>query len=356
MRSTVRRLLPVVLAVCLLAGCVGVTHHRSPGELRSDVAATYEDVHAYAATVELQVDGPENRSVTYRVVHRDGATRVTYREPSSLSGTTVLTKGDVTVTYDPETECATYTQSATPPDVLGALVGMLGERTTYDGTDNIDGDDGFAVAYSVDDANVSLVVGGSPAAYRFRDARDGAASAKVWVDPSLDLPVKAESTVNRNGTTARVTLRVRDLTLNPSLDDEQFEVDALTGEHAPEPVSVQSREALAEKTTTPVPSPDVPSGYEFDRGRVLHSDGHESVELVYANGTRRLLVTASAPRREILPAGETVAVDGNRAILAVDGENRTVTWTCVGRTYSVSGTISREAVLAVARSIRCRPV
>lgn len=356
MRSSVRRLLPVVLAVFLLAGCVGVAQDRPPSELRHDVTTTYGNVDSYSATVELHVVGAENRTVTYRVAHRGGETRVTYRSPSPLAGTTVLSTDGTTVLVDPTHDGATYVRSAASSNVLGTLVAMLDEGTTYDGTDRIDGDDGFAVAYSVEGVNASLVVGGDPAAYRFSARRADAGATRVWVDPERDLPVKAVSTTTRNGTTTRVTLRLRNLTLNPSFDDDRFTVDALTGERAPTPVRAESRDALAENATIPVPSPDLPAGYEFAAGDVLRSDGHESVELVYANGTRQVRVTVATPSRKMLPAGETVSVDGATATVAAvdaDGANRTVTWTCSGRTYGVSGPLSQADLLAVARSIGC---
>lgn len=150
------------------------------------------------------------------------------------------------------------------------------------------------------------------------------------------------------------SMRVEDIEFDPAIDDDIFEFEPPENASVTRPGrnidSFESYDALVAGSDTPVPSPQLPAGFEFESG----TNATSGVTLLYTNGTADVFVsrrTTGGVRDE----AEQITRSG-RTYYYIDRRDRgTVQWTCDGVVYAVGGEVDRETVLGVADTVECLP-
>ena len=203
-------------------------------------------------------------------------------------------------------------------------------------------------------------------------------SQRLYVDTEWFLPLRTEASYELNGDRFRTTRVLRNVSINPGLDDSLFSFTPPDNATVGSPLleldtSVyRDRAALAANTTLPVPDPDLPESFSLDSARLttgevrsLNSTTGEvrSLSLTYTNDTAAfsVSVTARTDRFNATPngtnrsLGQPLTVNGQNATYNRFGTTRVVQWSCAGYQYSVSGQgVPRGPVVRVAESVECR--
>lgn len=183
----------------------------------------------------------------------------------------------------------------------------------------------------------------------------------AWLDAETYFPVTIEQSYALENRTVSVRTHFENVTLNPAIPDERFAFDppanaTVETVDLPETETFDSLETMRESVDASVPDPAVPDGYSFEQGRLVdpgtEAGRNTTVTLRYSNGTDSLTVSkieATFP----MSGGENVTVGDREGRLRSYGDATSVTWRCDGWTYSVSGTLDRAEILAVADSVAC---
>lgn len=193
-------------------------------------------------------------------------------------------------------------------------------------------------------------------------------SQRLYVDTEWFLPVRTEASYEVNGNRLRTTRVLRNISINPGLDDSLFTFtppeNATVGSLLPElnRSVYRDRAALAANTTLPVPDPDLPDSFSFDSARL--TDGEvSSLSLTYVNDTAAFSVSVTphadypnaTPNGTFRSVGRNLTVNGQNATYSRFATTRIVRWSCAGYQYSVSGQgVPRDPVVRVAESVECR--
>lgn len=180
----------------------------------------------------------------------------------------------------------------------------------------------------------------------------------LWVDSERYFPLKYHQTWDRPDGSYAVTQTYSNVTFDPGLNDSTFEFDppenvTVNERTYPDVESYDSRAALVEAADVEVPDPDLPDGFSLQGARRI--DGaDESVSLTYGNGSAEVVVTVRNATYDGNGTGEEVDVNGRSGTYSEAGSMRVLTWTCDGRTVSVSGDgLARSSLVRVAESIGC---
>lgn len=191
-------------------------------------------------------------------------------------------------------------------------------------------------------------------------------SQRLYVDTEWFLPVRTEASFEVDGDRFRTTRVLRNVSINPGLDDSLFRFtppdNATVGSPLPElDTSVyRDRAALAANTTLPVPDPDPPESFSLDSARLTTGEVR-SLSLSYLNDTAALSVGVTSrsvfnatPNTTNLSLGRNLTVNGQNATYNRFATTRAVSWSCGGYQYSVSGQgVPRDLVVRVAESVEC---
>ncbi|WP_136716850.1 LolA family protein [Halorientalis salina] len=184
---------------------------------------------------------------------------------------------------------------------------------------------------------------------------------QLWLDTEYFYPVKRQTSWRQNGSRTVITTIHRDVVFNPGLDDALFAFDPPANATVDEEDdhtqwTYGSIAALQAAAPMSVPIPEVPRSYELAVATRTNVPGRvRSVGLKYANATAQLSVSKSNltwydPRTE----SEPVTVGDQQGEFRNLGPEQTVSWTCDGWEYSVSGRgVSKSLLLDVAESVSC---
>ena len=189
---------------------------------------------------------------------------------------------------------------------------------------------------------------------------------RMYVDTEWFLPLRTEVSYEVDGDRFRTTRVLRNVTVNPGLDDSLFTFtppeNATVTSLLPElDTSVyRDRAALATNTTLPVPDPDLPASFGLDSARLTTGEVR-SLSLTYTNDTAAFSVGVTArsafnatPNGTNLSFGRNLTVNGQNATYNRFATTRAVQWSCAGYQYSVSGQgVPRDPVVRVAESVEC---
>ena len=192
-------------------------------------------------------------------------------------------------------------------------------------------------------------------------------SRKLYVDTEWFLPLRTEASYEANGDRYQSTRVLRNVSINPGLDDSLFTFtppeDARVVSLLPDldVTAYSDPGALADNTTIPVPEPELPDSFRFDRARLTTGE-LGSLSLSYVNDTATVGVGVTPLRSAVnaTPNASDPAIDTD---LRINGENatyrrfgtaRSVQWSCAGYQYSVTGRgVGRDFIVRVAESIEC---
>jgi outer membrane lipoprotein-sorting protein len=284
-RTTIVALLAVGIIV-LGAFVVGVsvnTGSPDPAETRQRVLDANRSLESYAATLEVATT-VRNRTVTYRfrvAADRSGRYNLTLVGPENRTGYTVLENGTGRYTYNRASGTLRELDEEGSSDVIGALTRLLSrDGSTFRGEDRIEGSPGVVLQYSAGDGRIGLRIGGSTPARQF-DAQNPQqdANVSVWVDPELNLPVRATQTVSGEGWQRTTTMEVTNITLNGSFAPGRFRLGGSSTGEGPDPSAGDQRyEPGAD--VLPDPNPPAPAAFETDGG--APTDGATADVFVYA--------------------------------------------------------------------------
>ncbi len=192
-------------------------------------------------------------------------------------------------------------------------------------------------------------------------------SQRLYVDTEWFLSVRTETSYEIDGDRFRTTRVLRNVSINPGLEDSLFTFTPPEGATVTSllpnlDTSVYSdRTALADNTTLPVPDPDLPDSFSFDSARLTTGEVR-SLNLGYVNDTATLYVSVT-PRGDRFnttlngtnqSAGPTLTVNGQNATYNQFATTRLVRWSCGGYEYSVGGQgVPRDLVVRTAESVEC---
>jgi len=381
----------VVLAVVAASVAVMVTGG-STGDERPPLPENVENVsERYASVDGLEGEvhrvlrrGNETIRTTMRYELRPGTGQVAYRKVGgNESGPDVIvSNGSVLWMYDRQTGnysrrqiegnlsnrrgqymerlFASLNQTSTTPDrrrtptpgvapvpAVPSGVGPAGDNgtgVTYRGIDVVDGREAYVLELS------SQHVNSTGSLTRFNQT--------LWIDTEWYVLLKIHATGSASGERFEVTSTVRNVTMDPGLDDERFTFDppanATREQDAEHRTTYGSVSELRSETRLSVPDPDLPADIRFRSGTVLTREGEDhSLRLRYTNETSELTVIVIDAAQGV-PDGEPVTVGDASGVYREYGISGVVTWQCDGTTYSVSGDlVGRERLFAVAESIGC---
>jgi outer membrane lipoprotein-sorting protein len=262
--------------------------------------------------------------------------------PDDRAGNLVVAGTETTWIYDEETDTVTVANRSQTGsgNASATLVSGLAERyevTDYELT-TVDGEETYRVSL-VPETETGIDV-----------------SATAWLSQETYFPVAVEQTYDLRNRSVSMRTDYENVTLNATVPDERFAFDPpanATVERLdlPETETFDSLSAMRDSIDVTVPDPEVPAGYEFQRGR-LTTGNHTSVSLRYQNDTATLHVSKMGT--ELSPDdGENVTVGDHEGRLRTYGETTMVSWTCDGWTYSVAGALDRAELLDAARSMDC---
>ncbi|WP_134670639.1 sigma-E factor regulatory protein RseB domain-containing protein [Halorussus marinus] len=184
-----------VVGLLLTAGCLGPagTAVDDPESVAQQVEARYDALDEYTTTIERTVSVGETTRTTRATV------RFEKGESLRIAHQTGPDAGTVTVVEDPSPAtllstdaAATATPGAETPASYGAFAGRLVEshNVTYRGTAVVG--DRAAVVLSIDPTNATT---------------DRPAERRIWIDAERRVPLRIESTWERESGTVTETIR-----------------------------------------------------------------------------------------------------------------------------------------------------
>ena len=385
----------VLLLVVSSAGCtglVGVTDTDPELPDRAEARERTESLETLTATVTTvrRVDGTTTRTVAENTQRFDPIgfrSRVVSVEPANETRTTV---GDLTVTnasgtalYSPERGTLSYltgpgnrnTNDSQESPYVDMIVAARTDEAIPRPTPGVPSLPRAPRSSASDDENASATSREHrvTVAYNGTETVDGretyrlevdpvspTASLKdqtVWLDTEYLYPIEQRVEFVAFGDRYEYRTIHRNVTFNPSLPPDTFELDPA---ELPGDVTVttfrsyESRTALAENVSMPVPDPDLPDGYELTR-TTHRSDDPELVSLTYNvrddEQPIRLSVIRLGADVDPRPRNGTVRVGEQNATLSeFDGEPE-LRWRADGYAYSVSGPVDEATLTRIARSV-----
>jgi outer membrane lipoprotein-sorting protein len=193
-------------------------------------------------------------------------------------------------------------------------------------------------------------------------------SQTMWLDAEYFFPLKQRSQFDSGNDTITSVTTYTNVSINPEFDDDIFEfeppanatvstMDNSLGQ------SYENRSAIEATAPVPVPDPSVPRDFDLAQGQTSSSEFADRVSLVYTNETSELRVTvydfnqSFGGNESSNTTGETVDLGDQTGTYTRAGLSQSVSWSCNGLEYSVSGTaVSKSLLVEVARSIECGTV
>ncbi|WP_436347887.1 outer membrane lipoprotein-sorting protein [Natronorubrum sp. FCH18a] len=367
--STVIVALLLVTAGCL--GAVGTGDDASvdedPDEELPDEDLSDEELPDADALLEAAIDAESNVETvqgTQTVTIDDGSESVTTtqnvweRAPDQY-------RADVVESDEPE-----------PIDVMvtdGSTIWMYDEDDNeavqmdlgFDQADREALNDGFVEAFTTDmNASVEgtdtvadrdvyvleLTADGDDALYE---------SATLWIDQETDYPVKQEVT-SSIGQELTTTIAFEEVAFDEEIDDDVFAFEPPEDAEIREfddlvPQQYDDVDAADADVPFDLPHPDVPAEYTLESVLAGENMVGWSATLQYADDTDSFLTVGVADEAQdpvFEPDSDPVEVGDVDATIREVTETRTIVeWTDDGLTYTVSGELADDELIAIAESI-----
>jgi len=358
-------LIAVLATTVALAGCVADDTEGTPApeatgapdtntteEPPDDIAAAFEqrmaELDSFTATQTITTTFEDNETTITRRIWARPATGEYRFEVVSADGApetvTVINESE-TVTYDPDAN------EVTRIDRSGVDQGAFDAPTTVEALAAADSIESEGTE-EVDGRETDRVSADLPG-----DNTEGELIA--WLDPGTYFPVRVETVLGSGDERAfSSVVEYENVALNPDISDAQFTLDppedAEESEiEPPETTTFDSVEELAAESPISVPEPTLPAEFELDDARLI--DGNvTAVNLRYTNGSGSVSVNKRSEQREFeTDDGETVTVGDREGTYQEVVQSGLVSWTCDGSRYTVTGQLSREALLEIAASVEC---
>lgn len=196
--------------------------------------------------------------------------------------------------------------------------------------------------------------------------RAGNFTQTLWIDTEhyFLLGRRIEGTID--GERFVASMRYLNVTFDPGLSDDAFRFAPPPGATVqsvttPSMRTYDSVAALQADAELVVPRPAVPRYFAFSVGRRAVLERSRLVSIRYVNDTSTITVTTFNRTLGSLyddtdnrTAGVTVQVGDHEGIYRTFGLSKSISWSCAGHGYAVSGSgITRELLLRVAVSIEC---
>lgn len=355
------RRLAAVAAVLLVAlsGCAGMpfgADDMSAEEISEKVEQQYQDIGTYTGTVTTEmVTGNETRTTTANVWvnQSSGEMRYEYVSPERMNGTVLVSNGSTMWMYNETTDTARKTD-----------VSKFGSQ----GMTNFS----KVIRNVLENYNVSYAgtetVGDRSTHVLSMTPKNGSEMAEfiqnytLWVDKDNWFPVKRHSVSSFGGETYEVKTTYTNVTFDADVPADVFEFEPpadaeVTENTIPDREQYESVGAADEAVPFEVTEPqNLPDGYELGNVTVTSNDDYSAVSLSYENETETLTVTQS--NRTGLPGGttdsaENVTVGNETGTYTEFGDTAILRWTCGGESYTVTGSLSKSELVAVAESVDC---
>jgi len=183
-------------------------------------------------------------------------------------------------------------------------------------------------------------------------------TARVWVDTEWFVALKQQTNFTTGGERFETATRYRNVSFDPDLSDVSFRFEPpedanVTVQSGPSVTRYDSRDALERNASLPVPEPDLPGDFRFQRG--VHTTGENRlVSLTYTNGTTSFSFSVIDSTSAAASEGTEVQIGSTTGRLQTLAGSALVSWNCDGRTYSLSGSnVGNETLIDVARSVGC---
>jgi hypothetical protein len=208
----------------------------------------------------------------------------------------------------------------------------------YNGTETVDGRETYRLEVDPVSPNASLK------------------DQTVWLDTEYLYPLAHRVEFVAAGDRYEYHTTYRNVTFNPSLSADTFELDRSA---LPEDVEVtvfrayETRDGLAANVSLPVPDPELPEGYALDRANHRDADP-EVATLSYKkrDDERPIRIWVIEENgTDSTASNETVRVGAYNATLNEYGEVTSLEWYADGYGYSVSGPVDTETLTRIARSV-----
>jgi outer membrane lipoprotein-sorting protein len=317
--------------------------------------AQIEDYHAVVKTVLIE-PGSGDGALTQEIWRKGpNLLRTEVREgPAEMIGQVAVSDGEQVWLYDPLLKQAQVLPLEgflhLPRAQLGAMVSAIAEQLLEQSTVDYIGEEIVAGrrAYRIEltpwsGTGLFAALGEGPVA--------------VWIDQQHARRLKIEIPLPGD---AHYTMEYRTIEYNTGLADSLFQftpppgTSMSVGETADRPPSVQQMELDAAQDAAGFPlllPAHAPTGMSFAQARVVEGGG--SVTLIYAGHGGSLSITEALQTEAQRPStGEEVDVQGTRAYLRRQGDCfLSLSWETRELTIFVTGTVSPEEALRVARSM-----
>lgn len=370
----------VLVGALLLAGCSGITSDEPELPDGEAVVEQFTSVGVYNATLTVETTAG-NRTTEIRAERTIRPTTGEYYEVSVIDGNRTITVSNGTTQwlYRPEQNTVTVVkvdgeEQLNRTDQLRQLFDSIGTdqessrqilpivprftaaadsddsstlqtdrwsdplEVSYEGTETVAGREAYVIT-------LESVEGGE------RQVEQTLYLDTEWfVFLQMEWEIEAERDGERERTTGRMTFET--VEFDPTVNEELFEFEPPAnatvrriGDHVGQ---FRNYSAVVRESDQPVPEPQVPADFEFERGTVTT----EAVNLQYTDGTSTLYVARRTTDEEIND-GEEIGRDGRTYYYRDRGAGNSLQWACGDAIYSVAGELDREGVLDVASSVRC---
>lgn len=350
--------LAVVLVVAF-SGCSAVEFGQqdmTAEEIGEKAQEKYDDIGVYTGTMTTEmVMGNDTQTTTAKVWANQSGNelRHEYVSPEPMNGTVLVSNGSTMWMYNATENEVRKTdipqlgaQGATPD--YGKVVDNILENydVSYEGSEKV-GDRSTHVLALTPKENSSL--------------SNVIEEMTIWFDKETWFPVKRHSVASFDNESIETTMTYSNLTFDADVPAGTFEfeppADAEVVEtEMPDTYEHDTVKQADANVSFDVTEPgEIPDDYELETVRTTFMDGNATASLTYQNESGTLSVSQS--NRTAAAAGtddgESVTVGDTEGTYDEFGSTGIVTWSCDGTSYTVSGSLPKSELLAVADSLAC---
>jgi outer membrane lipoprotein-sorting protein len=364
----------VVVALALGAGLL--LTGGTPLPSADEAAQQYSGLDAYNATYTVTFEEPgETRTVRVRntVSPDSGELRSEALAPPSRAGNLRVYNGSVAWLYNATRDTVTRVTQAEPqvvPRQRAVVRSVVAAANGEDPSSRVSplpvvpgSEGGSAVENATGELEASYegtatvagrethVISLTPAA----NATTSITEQTLWLDAEYFVPLRVNATLVFEGNRTVISQEATEVSFEPDLPPGVFEFDPPAGgdpERTTAAVTTyESRADLAAATAFPVPDPAVPGRFELSRAQLTVRPDRAAAVLRYTSGVNVISVVAGNGTEFDTATGEPVRVGNRTGRFDVSGQVGRVVWTCGNYEYAVAGTVPRETLTEVARSV-----
>ena len=302
------------------------------GELRSEALAPPSragNLRVYNGSVAWLYNATENT-----------VTRVAQTDPQVVPRQRAVVRSVVAATNGEDPSSRVSPLPVVPGPGSGAAVGnATGElEASYEGTATVAGRETYVISLT-------------PAA----TATTSITEQTLWLDAEHFVPLRTDTTLEFGGNRTVISQEVTEVTFEPDLPPGVFEFDPPAGAQPERTTaavtSYESRADLDAATALPVAEPAVPGQFELSRAQLTVRPDRAATVLRYTSGVNVISVIVGNGSEFDAVSGEPVQVGNRTGRFDASGQVGRVVWTCGDYEYAVAGTVPRETLTSVARSV-----